>query len=261
MDKQSNHKKKKVPVIKSAPKIYKVKDVPENDKFNDIHPNLPSVPSLCLLIGSVRSGKSNLLVNFFCNEDFYKGKFDTVRIISTTLNSDTKGKILNKHFDCQDHYTDSVIEDLKKEQGMYDKEDRPTFALVLDDVLTKDFSKNNAVSFFSTRFRHYIDMYIIATQSFRAVSGMIRNNATDVIIARQQNEKELLKICEEYGSLVGGDQNFLKLYKEIHCCKYQLMYLKLSENPAHVYRNFEEKLYPLHGEEDDDKHSEEEDSE
>ncbi len=229
---------------KKAPKIYKVKDVIENNKFRDIHNNIPQMPALVLIIGSVRSGKSNLLVNFFCNDSFYKGKFDTVKIISTTLHSDTKGKILNKHFDCTDTYNDNIIEQIKSEQGMYEKELRPTFALVLDDVLTKDFSKNNAVSFFSTRFRHYIDMYVIAVQSFRAVSGMIRNNATDVIIARQQNQKELLKIAEEYGDLVGGQDNFLKYYNLIHDKPYQMMYLKLSENPAEIFRNFEEKVYP-----------------
>jgi len=229
---------------KSAPQILKVKDVIETEKFDGIHENLPQMPSLCLIIGSVRSGKSNLLVNFFCNPQFYKDRFDIVKIVSTTLGSDTKGKILSKHFDCQDYYEDGIIEEIKQSQSQYEeKKDRPTFALVLDDVLTKDFSKNNAVSFFSTRFRHYIDMYIIATQTFRAVSGMIRNNATDVIIARQQNSKELEKIAEEYGSLVGGDDNFIDLYNKVHSEKYQMMYMKLSENPVQVFRNFSERIY------------------
>ena len=227
-----------------APEILKVKDVMETEKFDGIHENLPQMPSLCLIIGSVRSGKSNLLVNFFCNPAFYKDRFDVVKIISTTLGSDTKGKILSKHFDCMDHYEDGIIEEIKMEQSKYEeKHERPTYALVLDDVLTKDFSKNNAVSFFSTRFRHYIDFYVIATQTFRAVSGMIRNNATDVIIARQQNQKELEKIAEEYGSLVGGDDNFMKLYNDIHKEKYQMMYLKLSENPVQVYHNFTKRIY------------------
>ena len=229
---------------RKAPEILKVKDAVETDKFNDIHENLPQMPSLCLIIGSVRSGKSNLLVNFFCNPEFYKDRFDVVKIISTTLNSDSKGKILNKHFDCDDHYEDGMIDAIKKEQSQYEeKKDRPTYALVLDDVLTKDFSKNNAVSFFSTRFRHYIDFYVIAVQTFRAVSGMIRNNATDVIIARQQNSKELEKIAEEYGDLVGGFDNFIRLYNEVHNEKYQLMYMKLSENPCHCYHNFNKRIY------------------
>ncbi len=229
---------------KSAPQILKVRDVIETEKFDGIHENLPQMPSLCLIIGSVRSGKSNLLVNFFCNPQFYKDRFDIVKIVSTTLGSDTKGKILSKHFDCSDHYEDGIIEEIKQSQSQYEeKKDRPTFALVLDDVLTKDFSKSNAVSFFSTRYRHYIDMYVIATQTFRAVSGMIRNNAQAVLIGRQQNQKELIKIMEEYGSLVGGDENFMRLYKEVHKDKYQFMYLDLTSNPARVLRNFSEVLW------------------
>ena len=141
-----------------------------------------------------------------------------------------------------------MIEDIKQSQGIYDEEKdgvrRPTFALVLDDVLTKDFSKSNEVSFFATRFRHYIDMYCISTQTFRAVSGLIRNNATDVVICRQQNQKELEKIAEEYGGNVGGEDNFMAMYRDIHKIPYQVMYLKLSENPAQVFRNFEELIYP-----------------
>ena len=230
---------------KSAPKVLKVKDETPSDKFDDIHSNLPQMPSLTLIIGSVRSGKSNLLVNYFCNSEFYKDKFDVVKFVSTTLHTDNKGKILSKHFDCMDHYEDDIIENIKESQGKFkDKKDRPTYALVMDDVLTKDFSRTNHVSFFSTRFRHYIDFYVIAVQSFRAVSGMIRNNATDVIICKQQNQKELEKIAEEYGDLVGGHNKFMELYEEAHKDRYSFLYLKLSENPAEAYVRHEYKIYP-----------------
>ena len=230
---------------KKVPKVLKVKDEAPSERFDDIHKNLPQMPSLCLIIGSVRSGKSNLLTNYFCNPDFYKDKFDIVKFISTTLHTDNKGKILSKHFDCMDHYEDHIINDIKKSQGQYeDKSERPTYALVMDDVLTKDFKKSNEVSFFSTRFRHYIDFYIIAVQSFRAVSGMIRNNATDVIICKQQNAKELEKIAEEYGDMVGGHDKFMELYNEAHKDRYSFLYLKLSENPAEAYVRHEYKIYP-----------------
>ena len=232
-------------LAKSVPKVLKVKDEVPNEKFSDIHENLPQMPSLLLIVGSVRSGKSNLLTNYFCNPDFYKDKFEVVKFISTTLHTDNKGKILSKYFDCMDHYEDDIIENIKKSQSEYEnKEDRPTFALVMDDVLTKDFKKTNQVSFFSTRFRHYIDMYIIAVQSFRAVSGMIRNNATDVVICKQQNQKELDKIAEEYGDTVGGYDNFIKLYNLAMKEKYSFLYLKLSENPAEAYIRHEIKIYP-----------------
>ena len=226
------------------PQIYKVRDEPDDGAFEGLHPNIPAMPSLCLIIGSVRSGKSNLLVNFFCSDQFYKDRFDVVRIVSTTMHSDNKGKILSKYFDCSDHYDDKIINDIKSSQGAYkDKTERPKYALVLDDVLTKDFSKNNEVSFFSTRFRHYIDMYVIATQTFRAVSGLIRNNATDIIICRQQNDAEKNKIAEEYSGLVGGLDNFFRLYNQCHSEQYQIMYMKASENPCQVFKNFSEQIY------------------
>jgi len=220
------------------PEILMVKDVQPDERFNDIHPNLPEPPCLCLIVGSVRSGKSNLLVNMFLNEAFYKDKFDVVRIVSTTLGTDRKGQILAEHFDASDHYNDGIIDGIKSEQSKYERENRPSYALVLDDVLTRDFSKSNAVSYFATRYRHYIDLYVITTQSFRAVSGLIRNNANAVMICRQQNSKEIEKIAEEYADSVGGYDNFIKLYKQVHSKPYQIMYIDLSKNPSRVLHNF-----------------------
>mgnify|MGYP003117158449 CR=1 FL=1 len=228
---------------KEVPKILKVKDLKEDGRFGDIHENLPKMPCLGLLIGSVRSGKSNLLVNFFMNDSFYRGMFDCVTFISNTLHCDNKGVLLSKHFNCFDHYEDTMISGIMKEQAQYKRDERPSYALILDDILTQDFSKSNAVSFFSTRFRHYIDFYLISTQSFRAVSGMIRNNANSVFICRQQNKMELEKISEEYSSMVGGKENFLKHYKDIHSTPFQVMYLDLQSNPARILRNFEEVLW------------------
>ena len=244
-DKPDEKPMKKIPKKEqmSVPTILKVKDLEEDSRFAGIHPNLPKMPCLALLKGSVRSGKSNLLVNFFCNDSFYKGMFDTVRIISTTLGTDNKGQLLNEYFDCSDHYEDYMIDAIKEEQSMYPRDERPSYALVLDDVLTQDFSKSNGVSYFATRFRHYCDFYCIATQSFRAVSGLIRNNANAIFICRQQNSKELIKIGEEYGDSVGGMDNFIKMYKEIHKIPYQIMYLDMSSNPARVLRNFEEVMW------------------
>ncbi len=244
--KQAKMKKKK-----KAPKVYKVKDPEPSQRFEDIHENLPSMPSLLLIIGSVRSAKSNLICNLLMNPEMFLNRFDIVKVVSTTLHSCHKGKLLDKYFDADDHYNDNLIDEIKKSQSQYEATERPTFCLVLDDVLTQDFSKSNAVSYFATRFRHYIDMYIIATQSFRAVSGLIRNNATDIIITKQQNQKELMKIIEEYGSMFpssdgagDGEKNLMKMYLEAHKERFSFLYLKLSENPPHAFIRFEEQIYP-----------------
>ena len=227
---------------RTPPKVYKVKDPVDDGTMKGIHPHLPQPPALVLIIGSVKQGKSNLVVNILCSPEMYKDKFDIVKIISNTLNNDPKGKILNKHFDCEDHYDDSMITELIESQKSYDEEERPSVALLADDILTKDFSKNNAISFLATRFRHYgIGLLLFTTQSFRAVSGLIRNNATNVIVMKQQNKKELEKINEEYGDMFPNI--FMELYhKAIDDSPYSFLYLDLQTNPATAFLQFSEKI-------------------
>ena len=235
-------KAKKESTPKAPPKVFKVKDPDPDSRYADLHPHLPAPPSLLLIIGSVKQGKSNLVVNLLCNPDMYKDKFDSVKIISNTLNACPKGKLLNKFFDCEDHYTDKMITDIVSSQKAFDEDERPSMAIVLDDILTKDFKKTNQASFLATRFRHYgIGLLAFTTQSFRAVSGLIRNNATDVIIMKQQNQKELEKIDEEFGDMFPNI--FMELYnKAINDAPYSFLYLKLSENPAIAFIRFETKI-------------------
>jgi hypothetical protein len=53
------------------------------------------------------------------------------------LNADPKGKLMNKYFDCEDHYNDEMITDIIESQKKYEDFERPTIALVLDDILQK----------------------------------------------------------------------------------------------------------------------------
>lgn len=231
----------------TPPKIFKVKDLDGDEKFKDIHPNLPQCPSCTLLIGAIKSSKSNLIINMLCNPSFYKDRFDIVRCLSTTLHMDDKGKLLDKFFDADDHYEDKFIDDIIKSQGQYTKAERPTYCLVLDDCLDAEFCKrNNKLAFFMTKMRHYIDMCIISVQSVNHIPPLIRAQARDVIIARQQNAKEKNKLMEQFSGLLGdnGDKVFMDLYNYCHQEPYQFMYIKASENPAEVYKNFEEKIWP-----------------
>ena len=230
--------------VKKPPKVFKVKDPDRDSKFSDIHPHLPQPPSLLLIVGSVKAGKSNLLVNICCNPQFgYNKALDTIKIISNTLNADPKGQLLNKYFDCEDHYNDEMITDIIESQNKLQEQGQTNnMGIFLDDVLTKDFKKTNAVSFLATRFRHHdISILCFLVQSFRAVSGLIRNNATDVIIMKQQNSKELEKLNEEYGDLFPNI--FMDIYKKaIEDEPYSFLYLDLQTSPATAYIRFETKI-------------------
>lgn len=235
-------KSKKDKLPKSAPKVYKVKDPDTDGRFVDLHPHLPQPPALLLIIGSVKQGKSNLMVNLLCSPEMYKDRFDTVKIISNTLNADPKGKLLQRFFDCEDHYEDKMITDFVEVLKKQKEDEKESVAMFLDDILTKDFKKSNAVSFLATRFRHYgIDLLGFTTQSFRAVGGLIRNNATDILVMKQQNSKELEKISEEYGDMFPGI--FMDLYNyAINDAPYSFLYLDLQTNPATAYLRFETKI-------------------
>jgi len=229
------------------PTLLRVRDLDGDEKFKDLHPNLPQCPSCAIIVGAIKSSKSNLIVNFLMNPDFYKDKFDIVRVLSTTLHMDDKGKLLNQHFDCSDHYEDKYIDNIIKSQGEYTKADRPTYCLVLDDCLTSDFCKrNNKLAFFITKMRHYIDMCIVSTQSINHIPPLIRAQARDIIIGRQNNHKEIVKLMEQYSGLLGenGDKKFMELYNYCHKEPFHFMYLKACENPCEVFLDFTEKIFP-----------------
>ena len=234
---------------KSPPVIRKVKDLDGDERFPDLHPHLPKPPSCFIIVGAIKSSKSNLIINCLCNPHFSKHRFHIVRVLSTTLHMDNKMKILNKHFDCDDHYDDKFIQDIIHSQGTYDKDDpnRPTYCLCLDDIITPEFTKrSNQLSFFMTKMRHYIDMCIISVQSINHIPPLIRAQTRDIAIGKQQNFKEVIKLQEQYGGLFGenGDKKFLELYNQVHKDKpYQFLYLKLSENPIHAYHNFTKRIF------------------
>ena len=227
---------------KKVPKVLKVNDALETNKYKPIHPFLPKPQFLCLCIGSVRSGKTNYLINALRNgDDFYGDDYwDYYKIISNTINNDTKGKYFKDAFhDVEDHYTDQMIKDVILSQKKYDREDMPTMCILLDDILSRDFKKTNDISFLCSKFRHYEMSIFLTTQSFRSISTIIRNNATDILIFRQNNQKELEKIKEEYGELCGSEEQFMEYYNLAMNEPYSFLYIDGQSNPARFYRRHE----------------------
>lgn len=228
---------------KVVPKIFPVREETPDPRIKPVHPNIMTPPSLCLVIGSVKSGKTTLLNSLLLQprENGFYGQnyFDIVKIISNTINNDPTARFLKKAFDVSDHYTEGQIQDIIASQDKYEsKEKMPTMALILDDILGTNFKRNNEISFLATRFRHKnILLMLVTTQNFKSVDNILRNNATDVIINKQTNQKQLMSIVEEYHSVFGSPENFLKIYHMATEGKYNFLYLKLGE--AKAFRNFE----------------------
>ena len=221
--------------------ILKVVD-PPNQKHKPLHPNLPQPCSCVLMVMPTKSGKSTIISNMLLNKDFYgQDYFDHVKIISNTINNDQTSRFLKQAFDCEDHYEDKMIHDLIRAQDSYG-EDKPSVALILDDCLG---DKTTALNNISSRYRHSnIQLLIISTQLFRKTSPTIRANANWVLVGKLTNELELDKLSEEYSGMFSGDKNFREQYMKAVKKKYDFMTLKLTENPAEIWINFNEKIYP-----------------
>ena len=230
------------PIASDFPAVLKVQD-PPNEKIKPLHPNLPQPPALLLMISPIRTGKSTIISNLLLNSHFFgQDYFDEVMCISPTIYNDKTSRFLKKAFDCYDGYSDELITGLIAKQESYadNMDERPEVAVILDDILGTIRREAN-VNHLASRFRHYgIRLLLMSSQNYRAVSPVIRSNATNMIIGSPfPNMKELGKIAEEIGDQFGGYDNFLKIYYTATPEKYDFLYLDLQSNPPLAYKNFE----------------------
>ena len=219
-------------------------DVP-NPRIKPVHPNIPQCPCLLLGIGAVRSGKTTLLNNLIFRsqaEGFYDAQiyFDTITVMSNTINNDPSARFIKQACNVCDHYSDGMISDFilnQKKDG--ERDDMSFTALFLDDILSKNMKRNSEISFLCTRYRHLnIGLLGIFTQNLKSVDTIIRNNATDVIIFKQTNNKQLQGCAEEWSGVFGGEKNFYAIYEYATRKPYDFLYLKVYEGLA--LRSFEE---------------------
>ena len=228
-----------------TPRVIPVKADAPNPKIKPVHPNIPQCPALLLGIGAVRSGKTTLLnsIIFQTKENgFYDAQtyFDEIAVMSNTINNDPSARFIKKACSVTDHYSDGMIMDLIEKQKSYgERDDQPFTALFLDDILSKNMKRNSEISFLCTRYRHLnIGLLGIFTQNLKSVDTIIRNNATDVIIFKQTNNKQLIGVMEEWSGVFGGDKNFMKIYNYATRKPFDFLYLKVYEGKA--LRSFEE---------------------
>ena len=185
---------------------------------------------------------STLISNIMLNDNFYDGqeRFQQVKVISNTIANDVTSRFLAKAFDTHEYYSDEIIDGIVAHQKSFDKEDQPEIAVILDDCLGS-IRREAKINHLASRFRHFnIKLLIISSQNFRMCSPIIRQNATNVIVGSPfPNQKELLKLAEEYGDNFGGADNWLKLYHTATPNRYDFLHMDFQANPPVAYHNFE----------------------
>lgn len=224
--------------------ILPVKSLPEYDqeRFEKLNPILLKPPFLGVLNGSVRSGKSVLLMNLIYNKNFYRGLFDKIIFYSPTVMNDKTLKHLAEDDDVIKvydnlHNVDAVFEQIVNDKMEDEETSEEQWLHIFDDMLGF-INQKGFIASFTTKYRHSRNSMIFSTQLFRAIPNVIRTNATFYIIWKTNNKKEMAKLIEEFSGVI---PKFKELYDEATQEAYNFLYLDLRHLKA--YHNFTELLW------------------
>ena len=214
-----------------------------NKKLEGIPDPLLKPQFLLIIVGPVRSGKGNLLVNLLENTNFgYRQFYDDTLYISPTIENDITGTAIKKDEKIQkisdnledvDLILSSIVDIKNKQQG----DEKTNTLIVLDDMLGM-LKQKSYFSNLCTRYRHPRISLIVTTQSFRSLPAVCRVNASGYIIFKTHNKKEYMKMEEE---LEGNFPQFSELYKEATEEKYNFLFLNMEKKKA--YKNFDTLLW------------------
>ena len=162
--------------------------------------------------------------------------------------------------------------DEKKEQWAWDRYDPAALQEIIDTqreviaaskakglkrlfnvlIVVDDFADNPAFSrreallhSLFTRGRHAFISTVVATQKFRAISPIIRVNATALVIFRLRSEQELLAIVEEISAVYSKD-TIIQLIRRATEEPYSFLYVDLAaKRPDQMFwLRFEKRLVP-----------------
>jgi DNA helicase HerA-like ATPase len=225
--------------------ILKVKSPEEfTTKFKKLNERLLKPPFILVINGSVRTGKSTLLMNLIYNNNFYKGKFDKIIFISPTSLNDLTLKHLSEdddilkiseNLDKIDDIIKAIIE--HKEE---DKEEKEAYYLIIFDDMLGYIKPKSYVSFLCSRYRHFKLSLIFTSQNFRSIPPIIRTNASAYLIFKSNNRKEYKKYVEEFE---GVFEHFEEIYKIATEEPYNFLFLNLKKGEA--YHNFGGKSFNI----------------
>tara|TARA_R100000700_G_scaffold40925_3_gene58519 strand:- start:1007 stop:1744 length:738 start_codon:yes stop_codon:yes gene_type:complete len=209
-----------------------------------IHPILPDVHkgANMIIVSSVRSGKSNLLVNLMMNSNFLKDAFDDVYIFSSTIHQDQTSRKLRDAFPASsyDHFDENKLMRILDHQKQFEDEDRPSIAIILDDITT--LKPKSPFFNLATNFRHHgIGLLVYTVQNFKMIPPVVRSNATNLLIGTL-NSQQMKQVAEEYGDNYGGPDNFIRQHRIAVPERFNFLYGRLDQYPAKLHRNFDTKV-------------------
>lgn len=197
--------------------IKKVSTALEEDDLPDLDKFLMKFYSISAFIAPTNSGKTNLIVNMLNRRPFYRNKFDSIILISSTYTIDPMWEKAKGIDAVYEEYDDAIIQELVTEQkaslAKAGRNETPNVLLILDDVIDQIPKTKSALNSLSMRLRHYKVTCWITTQKFNRLPTIFRNQVQYWILFRSaaKNEMEREAIAREVGSMV-DEKVFMRLW-------------------------------------------------
>lgn len=214
---------------------------------------IPKHPFRGYIIGASGSGKTNLLLNLMTRDEFYKGYFDSICVISPTANGlDQSYKVLEQanpqrvlYFNEPDVSILKRIEKVQKKEikkkGLKNAE---KCLIIMDDCISyKKFMNSKILLKFAVMSRHFNVSIFLLSQAYHRVPKSIRLNMSCFYFFRG-SQKECAVLCEDLCAPSYSNRKFTELIN--HATKNRYEFLKVDLNTpieeGRYRKNLEENL-------------------
>ena len=202
------------------------------------------LPLRDIILGPSGAGKGILISNMIL--DIYKDCFDRIYLFSPSIDVDKTWKPVKEYIEKSlkvnpdkekiyfDHYDAEALQDIiatqhKVAEHMKAQNYTKIFQIliVIDDFADDaTFSRHSKLLHsLATRGRHSMISTIVSTQKYRAISNIIRVNATNLYIFRLRNAGDLEAWVDEV-SAVADKKTLLQLYQLATAEPFSFLFIK-----------------------------------
>jgi len=214
--------------------------------FRKVDLRLPLDPVVCF-IGSTSSGKTTNLLNLLTKKKLLLNYFK-VFIFSRNFYQDSiwENVCIQSKYICLSYSEERIQRILDRQNELKEKQlekfgnlDKFKPVLIIFDDMIGEL-RNKYLSILTSMNRHYNVHIMILSQSYKAVSPIIRTNCTNWIIYPSCNEGETKKMGDELGG-----KKFLKFMEYISQKDYQFLHIA-KKSPVKIrYRKGYDKYLEL----------------
>ena len=239
--------------------VLPVKRDPDRPNYRDVHPNILKPPFRIALIGSSKSGKTNLLMNYL-RHNYYGGSkqlkikpsFTKIIVFSPNLGLDSTSRALQSmcdpgdmHQNYEDGYINALIDYQKSKEGA----DRDRVLIIADDLLALGCSQKAAIFQGFSYFRHLDISIFVLTQIYKGQYSLppsVRNNLEGLVFFRCPSQKQVEGLAEDIGDTFGSKDNVKNMLEYTTAEPYSFCFFNYRD--LKVYKRHSEHIWSKYDE-------------